>query len=124
MFEDSIFFNNEARIEINDNQCYEPIGNNTEVALLKFLQNAGVPLHRELVKCKTENAIAYQIPFSTKDKFSAVAVEYASDSKIRIFVKGAHEKVLPWCNSTFDKEGNATYFGEQAKQTLEDEVIT
>ena len=42
---DSIIFNNEARMEINDQSCYEPLGNNTDVSLLRFLQNAGVPVH-------------------------------------------------------------------------------
>ena len=37
LVEDSIFFNTDARMEINDESCYEPIGNNTDVALLKFL---------------------------------------------------------------------------------------
>jgi len=34
---DSIVYNCDARIEMNNKAFYEPVGNNTEVALLKFL---------------------------------------------------------------------------------------
>jgi hypothetical protein len=32
-------------MEMNDKAFYEPVGNNTEVALLKFLQRAEIPVH-------------------------------------------------------------------------------
>jgi hypothetical protein len=37
LIEDSILYNCDARIEINDDSKFEPVGNNTEVALLKLL---------------------------------------------------------------------------------------
>jgi magnesium-transporting ATPase (P-type) len=74
LLEDSILYNNEARIEINDEACYEPVGNNTDVALLRFLQNAGVPVH-SLIKEKAGRLI-HEIPFSTIDKMSAVVIKY------------------------------------------------
>ena len=41
---DSIIYNSEARIEMNDKAFFEPIGNNTEAALLSFLSNAEIPI--------------------------------------------------------------------------------
>lgn len=41
-----------------DNKAfYKPVGNNTEVALLKFLQDAEIPVH-DLIRTKVGN-IAY-----------------------------------------------------------------
>ena len=37
LIQDSILYNCDSRIEMNDKAYFEPIGNNTEVALLKFL---------------------------------------------------------------------------------------
>jgi len=48
LLKDSILFNTEARIEMNDKAFYEPHGNNTEVALLKFLQDAELPIHDDI----------------------------------------------------------------------------
>ncbi len=118
LVEDSIFFNTDARMEINDESCYEPIGNNTDVALLKFLQDAGIPLHTEINKRKVEFPSVYTIPFSTKDKFSAVAVEYPMESKTRVFIKGAHEKLLPACKSIINEQGQTTYFSDEDRQDL------
>lgn len=44
IIQNSILFNTEARIEMNDKAFFEPRGNNTEVALLKFLQDAELPI--------------------------------------------------------------------------------
>lgn len=37
LIEESILFNNDCRIEMNDEAFWEPIGNGTEVGLIKFL---------------------------------------------------------------------------------------
>ena len=123
LVEDSIFFNTDARMEINDESCYEPIGNNTDVALLKFLQDAGIPLHSEINKRKFDFPCIYQIPFSTKDKFSAVAVQYPLEAKTRVFIKGAHEKLFPACKSIINEQGQSTYFSDEDRKELEEKVI-
>lgn len=41
---ESILFNCSARIEM-DHSHYIPVGNATEVGLLKFLQDADIPVH-------------------------------------------------------------------------------
>jgi magnesium-transporting ATPase (P-type) len=40
----SILYNTEARVEMDDT-TYVPVGNSTEVSLLKFLQDAEIPVH-------------------------------------------------------------------------------
>lgn len=44
LIKNSIMFNCTARIEMDDTS-YVPVGNPTEVGLLKFLQDADVPVH-------------------------------------------------------------------------------
>lgn len=44
LVKESILYNCEARIEM-DEYSYVPVGNGTEVALLKFLQDAEIPVH-------------------------------------------------------------------------------
>ena len=102
LIEDSIINNTEARMEINDQSCYEPLGNNTDVSLLKFLQNAGVPVHN-LVKEKAKVCIL-QFPFSTEEKRSAVVIKYEKLNIVRIYVKGAHERIIPGCTHTLDEQ--------------------
>lgn len=52
---------------------YVPNGNGTEVGLLKFLQDADVPVH-VLIQNKLGHVRA-TIPFSSDNKLSACAVE-------------------------------------------------
>ena len=106
LIEDSIIYNTEARMEINDQSCYEPLGNNTDVSLLKFLQNAGVPVHN-LVKEKAKVCIL-QFPFSTEEKRSAVVIKYEKLNIVRIYVKGAHERIIPGCTHTLDEQAQTT----------------
>ena len=40
----SILYNTEARVEMDDT-TYVPVANSTEVSLLKFLQDAEIPVH-------------------------------------------------------------------------------
>ena len=44
LVKESILYNCEARIEM-DEINYVPVGNGTEVSLLKFLQDAEIPVH-------------------------------------------------------------------------------
>ena len=44
LIKESILFNCSARIEM-DSTTYIPVGDTTEVGLLKFLQDADIPIH-------------------------------------------------------------------------------
>ena len=52
---------------------YIPSGNGTEVGLLKFLQDADVPVHL-LIQNKI-GLVKATLPFSSDDKFSACAIQ-------------------------------------------------
>jgi len=45
LIKESILWNAEARIEMDDKAYYVPVGNGTEVGLIKFLQDAEIPVH-------------------------------------------------------------------------------
>lgn len=68
---ESILYNCSALVEMGYTR-YEPTGDGTEVALLKFLQNCGYPIH-SLIKRKIGKVLA-EFPFTTEDKMSAYAV--------------------------------------------------
>ena len=46
-----IVWNCEARVEVDNNALYKPVGNGTECGLIKFLQQNGIPVH-ELIRHK------------------------------------------------------------------------
>lgn len=58
---------------MNDLAKYEAIGNNTEIALLKFLQRAEVPI-QHMIKNKYQDE-SLKIPFSPVRKTSIAVVE-------------------------------------------------
>jgi hypothetical protein len=53
---EGVLFNCSARIEKNDQGRYEPKGNCTEIGLIKFLQDCGVPAH-EVIRQKEGNIL-------------------------------------------------------------------
>lgn len=90
---ESIVYNNRAHIEINEDSFYIPVGNGTDVSLLKWLQAAEIPVH-DFVKQKNDIILA-EVPFSTDRKRSIVAVRHPLvEDTVRIYIKGAPELVL------------------------------
>lgn len=104
LIQESILYNCDARIEMDDKGYYEPIGNGTEVGLINFLQDAEIPVH-DLIKEKFGKIEAI-IPFSTIRKRSLTAVRHPeNEDLVRIFVKGAPEIVVAKCTRTFHVDG-------------------
>jgi magnesium-transporting ATPase (P-type) len=101
LLEQSIMYNTEARVEMDDT-TYQPVGNDTEVSLLKFLQDAEIPVHLKIQK-KLGNVRAH-IPFAPEDGRSIIAV-LSSDEFVNIYVKGAPEVVVGLCDK--HENGNA-----------------
>jgi len=92
---ESILYNTEAHVEMTAT-TYVPVGNGTETCLLRFLQDADIPIHllinRKLGKIK---AIS---PFSPLKKRSAVALLNPDrPDTVSIYVKGAPEVIVQMC---------------------------
>jgi magnesium-transporting ATPase (P-type) len=86
---------------MNENAFYIPVGNGTDVSLLKWLQRAEIPVHT-LIKNK-ETQLRANFPFSSDEKYSIAAMEI--DGKVRIYLKGAPEEVLKKCAQKFHANG-------------------
>lgn len=98
---ESIVFNSQAYIEMTENSFYEPVGNGTEVSLIKWLQEAEIPV--EEVMYKKAQHVKVQVPFNSLLKRSIIAVQHPDlIDKVRIYVKGAPEIVVPKCTSTYN----------------------
>jgi magnesium-transporting ATPase (P-type) len=104
LIEESILFNCESRIEMNENAYYVAVGNGTECGMIRFLQAADIPA-QDLIKRKMER-ILIKIPFSAIRKRSVTAILHPDHhDKVRIYVKGAPEIVLMKCNHTYNSSG-------------------
>lgn len=93
---------------MNTEAKFSPVGNATEVAFLRFLQDADIPAH-QLIKRKV-GKVEFQLPFSCEKKYSIVAVRYEDPivpeneeetmtGTVRVFVKGSPENVIMMCTS-------------------------
>lgn len=93
-------YNVEARVEMKG-QNFEPIGDSTEVGLLKFLQDAEVPVHK-LMKYKYLKR-KVSIPFQSFKRRSITAVDLGE--VVRFYIKGAPEEVISKCSGVGDIRG-------------------
>jgi magnesium-transporting ATPase (P-type) len=77
---------------------YSPVGNCTEVAFLKFLQDAEIPVHL-LIQKKLGNIRAV-CPFSSVSKRSITVVRNPDNHNVVTFyLKGAPEEVIRHCSN-------------------------
>ena len=108
LLKESILFNTEAHIEMTENSFYIPVGNGTEVSLIKWLQNADVPVH-EILASK-EGKVLAEVPFNSKLKRSITAVQHPTlQDTVRIYIKGAPETVVNNCKNHFTSEENLSF---------------
>mmetsp|Transcript_34802 Transcript_34802/g.53450 ORF Transcript_34802/g.53450 Transcript_34802/m.53450 type:complete len:150 (-) Transcript_34802:1544-1993(-) len=116
---EAILYNCEAKIEM-DATSYIPVGNGTEVALLRFLQDADVPVHT-LIKKKLGKIKAIS-PFSPERKRSVVALQCPDrPDMVAVYVKGAPEVVLSLCQTLQTSEGPAE-MGEDEREEINQNV--
>jgi len=87
---DAVYYNNSATMD-NDSAIG---GNATDRATLEFV-TCGREIRQDI---KKENVI----PFSSEFKFMATTV---SGEKNITFIKGAPEKILPYCTNYYDENG-------------------
>ena len=80
---------------MTENSFYVPVGNGTEVSLIKWLQEAEIPVHEIMAQRDQGNLVMAQVPFNSQLKRSIIAVRHPSQvDTVRIYVKGAPEKVV------------------------------
>jgi Ca2+-transporting ATPase len=107
LIKQSIMYNCEARVEM-DATTYVPVGNSTEVAFLKFLQDAEIPVH--LLIQRKLGRIRAASPFSPEKKRSAVAIESPEhDNDVYIYVKGAPEEIISLCDHHIIEDGETDF---------------
>lgn len=106
---ESIVYNNSAYIEMTENSFYIPVGNGTEVSLLKWLQDADIPVH-EIIRQK-QGRVRFSRPFDSGLQRSVIAVQHPDiENTVRVYVKGAPEIVLPKCTRHYGASGNIEAF--------------
>lgn len=119
LIKESVIYNNQCHIEINENAFYIPVGNGTDVSLLKWLQRAEIPVHA-LIKNK-ETQLRANFPFSSDEKYSISAMEI--DGKVRVYLKGAPEEVLKRCTQKFDIYGEQVELEENDRHYILQDIF-
>ena len=103
----SIVLNNASSYDIDKKRVVG--GNMTDRSLLEFLRTKpSFPIQ----KLET-------IPFNSKDKYSVTTIE--ADYRMKL-IKGAPEKILPYCTHYYNESGKLSLFLEKKKveQTIEE----
>ncbi len=99
-----------------------PVGNETEVSLIKWLQGAQINVHK-LMHERVESEAA-RIPFNSEAKRSIVASRPKDMADtVRVYVKGAPEYVLPNCDSHFNASAQKVPLGSDTKDYIVNRVI-
>lgn len=93
-----------------DSNNFVPSGSPVEVGLLNFSTSQGVSVHDRFTDRAddTKFKLMAWIPFSSERKVMTVAyIDLTEDeSKVKVIMKGAPEKVLDCCTASFDNFGN------------------
>lgn len=120
---ESILFNSDARIEMDDKAFYVPVGNGTDVGMIKFLQDAEVAVH-DIIK-KKFGRIESIIPLSPDRKRQLVAVRHPDmDDIIRVYVKGAPEKIIDKCTKTYAVDGTRAHLDNDQLNYIKNDIIS
>lgn len=123
LVKDAIVMNTDARIEMGDEATYEPVGQGTEVAMLKFLQDNQQPI-QQLFKDRKEGKVLFTIPHSSaRARMTSVVELTDSPDYVRVVVKGAPEILLSKCSRTFNTEGGIDPLDEGEKEAIIEQFL-
>ena len=96
----------------------EGIGNPTEVALLHWLSSQ----NEDYLRLRDSNRVKARLPFSTERKFMASCVQSSSGNEDLVYIKGAPEVILKYCNLSEDRlksiKANLEELQKKAMRTL------
>jgi len=109
-----MLFNCSARIEMGAT-TYDPVGNTTEVAFIKFLQDANIPVHLH-IKQKV-GRVKMVGPFNSMTKRSVtVMINPNRPNTVTWYLKGAPETVIDYCSAMHEHVGIQELTPEKAEQ--------
>lgn len=116
-------YNNSAYVQMGDTK-FVPVGDNTEVGLLKFLQNADIPIHTEILRRYDSNIVIASVPLRTKSAgmfYTACAVN-EGDGMVSIHIKGAPAAILPLASHICGEAGQAYVLDDDSRASFIREV--
>jgi magnesium-transporting ATPase (P-type) len=116
-----VLFNCSARIEHNSFGHLEPKGNCTEVGLIKYLMRSGVSV-QDLIREK-EGKILQTIPFNSRRKRASTVVQLPNET-VRVFLKGAPEIVMEYCEKWIDRDGTVKELDEEKRRYIINDIVT
>ena len=102
------------------------MGNQTECALLDFVNNSLIKLERvdqSYETIKSQNKVLKMYPFNSTTKKMTVVVETEYQKKVRIFTKGASENILEDCYQQINQDGQIKEFDLESKMKIKTEII-
>jgi len=120
-----IIYNCEAKVEMGST-TYLPVGNGTEIGLLRFLQDADVPIH--LLTNFKYGKTKMISPHTPDRKRSAIALESPErPGKVVIYVKGAPEILLDHCKDMLStdpqiSDGLVAELNESEKASINEKI--
>ena len=116
---ESIVYNSQAYIEMDENSFYVPVGCGTEVSLIKWLQSAEIPVHDIMAFKEQTGRVCAEVPFNSNLKRSIIAIHHPHlQDTVRIYVKGAPEIVVTNCQSHFNENAKKVPLTDMDREYL------
>jgi len=125
IIKESVISNTDVRIECNDVECkYEPMGQPLEVGLIQFLIDNGEDIQNVFIERNKYAEKLVQLPFDQELKRKVVVRRIkANPERVRVYVKGAPEYVLPLCNSTLSMSLQMDAFSQDDQYRILEDII-
>lgn len=111
---ESMSVNSTAYLDFSDLEKPQVLGNPTEGALLLWLNSQGI----NYLPIREKTPVISQLTFSTERKYMATLVKSPEIGKTILYVKGAPEIVMNFCQST-DNQLNSNISKSEFEQKLE-----
>jgi len=94
----------------------------TEVGLIKYLMHSDIDVMTYLANKENDGFIEFQIPFNSKRKRATTAIRHP-DGHVRVFVKGAPEIVIEYCQNQIVNGGEPQELTEEMKEEITGEKV-
>jgi len=104
LIQEGILYNNSAVVEMGDTK-FVPKGDGTEVGLLKFLQNAEIPIHTLINQRFDTNKVIATVPLRQQEGKFFTACAVRENEFVHIHIKGASDSITNICD--WKEGGNA-----------------